>query len=58
MVDGERGVCGGQEAEEVSAEGLDSTFDSIGAFLVGRNELVGNVFSLKVGEQRLGSFVI
>jgi hypothetical protein len=50
VVDGERGVRSGQEAEEVSAEGLDCTFSNIGAFLVGGNELVGNLFGLKVGE--------
>jgi hypothetical protein len=58
VIDRERGMGSCQETEKVSAEGLNSTFSSISAFVVGGNELIGDIFGLKVGEQGLGGFIV
>ena len=49
MVDRERGVSCSQDAKEVPAEGLDGAFGGVGAFVIGGNELVGNLVSVEVG---------
>jgi hypothetical protein len=49
VVDRERGVSGSQDTEKVPAESLDGAFGGVCAFVIGGDELVGNLVSVKVG---------
>ena len=58
MVDWERGMSRCKETEKVSSKGLDRAFCSVGTFLIGGNGLVSDVLTVKVSEERFGSFVV
>ena len=58
MVDWERGMSRCKETERLSSKGLNRAFCSVGAFLVRGNGLVIDVLTVKVSEERFGSFVV
>ena len=47
-----------QETEEVPTKSLNDAFCGVGAFLVGGDQLVGNVLCVEVGKQGHRSFVV
>ena len=47
-----------QETEEVPTKSLSGAFCGVGAFLVGGDQLVGNVLCVEVGEEGRRSFVV
>ncbi len=47
-----------QETEEVPTKSLNGAFCGVGAFLVGGDQLVGNVLCVEVGEEGRRSFVV
>ncbi len=47
-----------QETEEVPTKSLNDAFCGVGAFLVGGDQLVGNVLCVEVGEEGHRSFVV
>ncbi len=58
MVDWEGRMSRCKETEEVPSKGLNRAFCSVGTFLVRGNELVSDVLTVEVSEERLRSFVV